>query len=358
MNPSNNSTFPYPSVPATEDMNKYAHLLQVIEEMGRDIKPTYANNKNAAERLKKNIHTARILVRECVSELEHKINARICKAQVAFAKLRYLWRKSDTSLKPKEHVSGYITGTRSCGGWAVMHMPDRLPNRVVLSVPGAERGSILGLAEGYERGYKTFGCCQCDSSFRIGTACRAAMPPEGSTRTEIVLGCSSPDGKARCRGRVRTTDLPYRTPKQRKLSDRIVSIHESAQNIPECHQVPLSVAASRCAFQVHAKHAHSVWPLTNSWTPNSKKCKRTCLSNVCLMIYGTVALLEARRLTPVYKCIHPKHIPTPGKTECQRRTGSLCHSERPNKQKTKPLARKSIKDQNGSLISSKGRLDC
>ncbi|OON17599.1 hypothetical protein X801_06560 [Opisthorchis viverrini] len=70
MNPSNNSTFPYPSVPATEDMNKYAHLLQVIEEMGRDIKPTYANNKNAAERLKKNIHTARILVRECVSELE------------------------------------------------------------------------------------------------------------------------------------------------------------------------------------------------------------------------------------------------------------------------------------------------
>lgn len=49
---------------------KYTHLLQVIDEMGRDIKPTYVNNKNAAERLKKNIHTARILVRDCVAELE------------------------------------------------------------------------------------------------------------------------------------------------------------------------------------------------------------------------------------------------------------------------------------------------
>lgn len=57
-------------LPPNDEMNKYGHLLQVIEEMGRDIKPTYANNKNAAERLKKNIHTARILVRECVSELE------------------------------------------------------------------------------------------------------------------------------------------------------------------------------------------------------------------------------------------------------------------------------------------------
>ncbi|VEL36290.1 unnamed protein product [Protopolystoma xenopodis] len=60
----------YPLVQSTEELNKYAQLLQVIEEMGRDIKPTYACNKNAAERLKKNIHTARILIRECVAELE------------------------------------------------------------------------------------------------------------------------------------------------------------------------------------------------------------------------------------------------------------------------------------------------
>ncbi|KAL5970527.1 Cyclin-dependent kinase 2-associated protein 1 [Taenia solium] len=53
-----------------DGLTKYAHLLQVIDEMGRDIKPTYVNNKNAAERLKKNIHSARILVRDCVAELE------------------------------------------------------------------------------------------------------------------------------------------------------------------------------------------------------------------------------------------------------------------------------------------------
>ncbi|VDP84222.1 unnamed protein product [Echinostoma caproni] len=70
MTPNNNVPMHHSMMPPNEEMNKYAHLLQVIEEMGRDIKPTYANNKNAAERLKKNIHTARILVRECVSELE------------------------------------------------------------------------------------------------------------------------------------------------------------------------------------------------------------------------------------------------------------------------------------------------
>ena len=53
-----------------DGLAKYSHLLQVIDEMGRDIKPTYVNNKNAAERLKKNIHSARILVRDCVAELE------------------------------------------------------------------------------------------------------------------------------------------------------------------------------------------------------------------------------------------------------------------------------------------------
>ena len=32
---------------------KYAELLAVIEELGKDIRPTYAGSKNAAERLKK-----------------------------------------------------------------------------------------------------------------------------------------------------------------------------------------------------------------------------------------------------------------------------------------------------------------
>lgn len=75
-NSNNNNNGNYSAIISTgEDLNKYAHLLQVIEEMGRDIKPSYANNKNAAERLKKNIHTARILVRECVSELERVLKS-------------------------------------------------------------------------------------------------------------------------------------------------------------------------------------------------------------------------------------------------------------------------------------------
>ena len=32
---------------------KYSELLAVIEELGKDIRPTYAGSKNAAERLKK-----------------------------------------------------------------------------------------------------------------------------------------------------------------------------------------------------------------------------------------------------------------------------------------------------------------
>ncbi|VUZ51485.1 unnamed protein product [Hymenolepis diminuta] len=36
-------------IPVIDGQAKYAHLLQVIDEMGRDIKPTYVNNKNAAE---------------------------------------------------------------------------------------------------------------------------------------------------------------------------------------------------------------------------------------------------------------------------------------------------------------------
>jgi len=49
---------------------KYAQLLQVIEEMGRDIRPTYAGGKTSAERLKRSIMHARILVRECLMECD------------------------------------------------------------------------------------------------------------------------------------------------------------------------------------------------------------------------------------------------------------------------------------------------
>lgn len=51
-------------------LSKYAQLLAVIEEMGRDIRPTYTGSRSSTERLKRGIVHARILVRECLSETE------------------------------------------------------------------------------------------------------------------------------------------------------------------------------------------------------------------------------------------------------------------------------------------------
>jgi len=50
--------------------SKYSQLLMVIEEMSRDIRPTYAGGKTSAERLKRSIMHARILVRECLMECD------------------------------------------------------------------------------------------------------------------------------------------------------------------------------------------------------------------------------------------------------------------------------------------------
>lgn len=50
--------------------SKYGQLLAVIEDMGKDIRPTYAGSKTSAERLKRGIVHARILVRECLMECE------------------------------------------------------------------------------------------------------------------------------------------------------------------------------------------------------------------------------------------------------------------------------------------------
>eukprot|EP00794_Sanderia_malayensis_P014356 gene14358-15852_t len=50
--------------------SKYGELLNVIEDLGREIKPTYAGSKMAQERLKKGIMHARTLVRECLLEVD------------------------------------------------------------------------------------------------------------------------------------------------------------------------------------------------------------------------------------------------------------------------------------------------
>lgn len=56
--------------PAQQNLSKYVQLLNVIEDMGRDIRPTYAASRTSAERLKRGIVHARILVRECLLECE------------------------------------------------------------------------------------------------------------------------------------------------------------------------------------------------------------------------------------------------------------------------------------------------
>nr|XP_056702264.1 cyclin-dependent kinase 2-associated protein 2-like [Euleptes europaea] len=48
----------------------YMGLLSVIEEMGKEIRPTYAGSKSAMERLKRDIFHVRELVRECLAETE------------------------------------------------------------------------------------------------------------------------------------------------------------------------------------------------------------------------------------------------------------------------------------------------
>uniref|UniRef100_A0A1A9UUD5 Cyclin-dependent kinase 2-associated protein n=2 Tax=Glossina TaxID=44049 RepID=A0A1A9UUD5_GLOAU len=67
------STANLPTVGATgvnNGLSKYAQLLAVIEEMGRDIRPTYTGSRTSTERLKRGIVHARILVRECLMETE------------------------------------------------------------------------------------------------------------------------------------------------------------------------------------------------------------------------------------------------------------------------------------------------
>uniref|UniRef100_A0A2K5PD60 Cyclin-dependent kinase 2-associated protein n=1 Tax=Cebus imitator TaxID=2715852 RepID=A0A2K5PD60_CEBIM len=57
--------------PGTQgSQSTYTDLLSVIEEMGKEIQPTYAGSKNAMERLKRGIIHAWALVRECLAETE------------------------------------------------------------------------------------------------------------------------------------------------------------------------------------------------------------------------------------------------------------------------------------------------
>ncbi|KAG3280607.1 hypothetical protein H1C71_007576, partial [Ictidomys tridecemlineatus] len=53
--------------PSQVPQSKYAELLAIMEELGKEIRPAYAGSKSAMERLKRIIHT-RGLVLECLAE--------------------------------------------------------------------------------------------------------------------------------------------------------------------------------------------------------------------------------------------------------------------------------------------------
>ncbi|CAD5229348.1 unnamed protein product [Bursaphelenchus okinawaensis] len=67
-----NASLPQYSVPGPvmAGTSKYTQLLALIEELGKDIRPTYTGNRNCSERLKRGLVHARILVRECLVEIE------------------------------------------------------------------------------------------------------------------------------------------------------------------------------------------------------------------------------------------------------------------------------------------------
>ncbi|EPQ11472.1 Cyclin-dependent kinase 2-associated protein 1 [Myotis brandtii] len=50
--------------------SKYAELLAIIKDLGKEIRPTYMGSKSAMERLKRGIIHARGLVGECLVETE------------------------------------------------------------------------------------------------------------------------------------------------------------------------------------------------------------------------------------------------------------------------------------------------
>ncbi|XP_069789616.1 cyclin-dependent kinase 2-associated protein 1 isoform X2 [Narcine bancroftii] len=57
--------------------SKYGELLVTIEELGKDIRPSYAGSKSAMERLKRGIMRARGLVQECLAETERNARSQL-----------------------------------------------------------------------------------------------------------------------------------------------------------------------------------------------------------------------------------------------------------------------------------------
>ena len=50
--------------------SSYAQLVAVLQELGREVRPTYAGNRASSERLRRGIAHARALVKEALAECE------------------------------------------------------------------------------------------------------------------------------------------------------------------------------------------------------------------------------------------------------------------------------------------------
>ena len=66
------------SIQSIAHMSKYNQLLLVLEEMKKDVRPSYAGSKASVERLRRGISNARLLVHESMieNELERIHNSR------------------------------------------------------------------------------------------------------------------------------------------------------------------------------------------------------------------------------------------------------------------------------------------
>ncbi|XP_070571441.1 uncharacterized protein [Ptychodera flava] len=56
--------------PGQPSQSKYNELLSVIEDLGRDVRPTYSGSKTSMERLKRGITYARVLLQQCKVEVK------------------------------------------------------------------------------------------------------------------------------------------------------------------------------------------------------------------------------------------------------------------------------------------------
>ncbi|KAF8356592.1 hypothetical protein PRIPAC_91587 [Pristionchus pacificus] len=97
------ATFPNFNLPAVEKIGgpKYRQLLKTIEEIGKDLKPIYCNNKITTERYKRSLIHLRNLIRDCQSEVEKE---RVSQNQKLTAELAKLDKDHSSSRSGSLHV--------------------------------------------------------------------------------------------------------------------------------------------------------------------------------------------------------------------------------------------------------------